>query len=695
MAEKFNVSIIFEAFDRASSVVRGLGSALSGFRSRISEIAKHYEKISGKMYDTGQTMTRNVSRPLARFGKNIFRTALDFETAMNSLQAKMLDIKGNIDQTSVDRLRAEAKRLGATTAFTAAQSAKAMKELAASGLNVNEVLTTTSQTLQLAQGGELAMADAARYAVNILNSMGLRAGDIKKNFGEITKVLAVAANQSTADVSHIASAFTKASGTARGLGLDVYQLGAMFSKMANMGERGTIAGTLLYNAMLKMVNVTPKASKAFKDMGIDLKDFVTEGGKIKDFYGMLSKIAGEVDIKSITDASGKLLSTQELMAKKTAKVSSIFQAFGLRGGRAILALIAGGTKGLRKLTDDMKNPSKLMERMQQTMAKGLPGAVFLFKSALDGLMLTISESWLGKALESVLRKLTKFISYMIENHPQLISFVSVILAIVAAIGPLLMVLGFVGGKLSTLFIGFSYLGRILFGMGGIVRSIIPIFITLAKTIFFASAAMIKFGITTIAAGGPIVWIIVAIAALVAGIILLYRNWDALSNLWSKASLKMKAAIFIVMYPFILFFGWIIQLIQVVKLIQKHIDGFADTMKELANKIKSVGSSIKDIFFGIGEKTASLFKAAWEKAIVWLKTSLKAAAIEYVKWWSGYKVFELAKKKISASVSSSSKVDVNINVKSQGGSQSTIQSVHKTAGKNTRVKVNNSSMGKTR
>jgi TP901 family phage tail tape measure protein len=343
-------------------------------------------------------------------------------------------------------LREQAKELGATTQFSATQASEAMTFLAMAGLNVQDVMKAMPGTLQLAAAGGLDLAAAADIATNVLTAMGMKVEELSR----VNDVLALAQAKSNTNVSQLAEAFRPVASTASMLGFEIEEVTALLGKLADVGEKGSAAGTQLRFALLQIVNPTNKARNAFSELGINIEEFTTEDGKIKDF----TKLIG-------------------ILGERGATATQLYKMFGQRGARAIAALLKSGKPAIEELTEKLKNAEGTAAKMAKTMQKGLPGAVNAVKSAFEAVQIAIAESGIGEAFTDFLNFIARLLRGIAKLNPIILKMVSIFAGLVAVAGPLLVVIslaikGFFAMKAALLVLSPAFLsmaGSILLIIG--------------------------------------------------------------------------------------------------------------------------------------------------------------------------------------------------------------------------------------
>lgn len=388
----YDIRVIFQAIDKLTPTLKKLNA---GF----GQMNKKWDMAGKRMKEVGRTMTTRISLPLALIGLNAGRVAIGFDDSMRKVQAVT---RATGEQFSL--LRERALELGAETRFRASEAAEGMTFLAMAGLDVKQVYDAIGPSLQLAAAGGISLAEAADHATNIMTAMSLKVSDLNR----INDVLAESAASANLNVLEMAEAMRPVAGTASSMGIELEDLAAMIAKMADSGEKGSIAGTLLRNALLK---------------------FIKDGGDVKKFF------------KELEMLKSKDMST-------TQKTIMIQEKFGERGARAIQALLKPG-KNLDEFSRQLKNSHGAGKKMAETMEKGIGGAFRKFLSKMETVNIKIGEM-LVPILLKLADKLKAVFDWFLKLSPGMQKVIVVSGLIFAALGPVLIILGHVTLALQAL-----------------------------------------------------------------------------------------------------------------------------------------------------------------------------------------------------------------------------------------------------
>lgn len=177
----------------------------------------------------------------------------NFGQAMSAVEAI-----ANSNTSEMAALTAEAKELGATTKFTAQQSANAMEYMAMAGWDAREMLNGMDGVINLAAAAGEDLAQVSDIVTDNLSAFGLKASDT----AHFADVLAAAAANSNTNISIMGETFKSSSSVAGALGYSVEDVAVMVGLMANNAVKGSRAGTALrniFNGLLGGVTLTAEA----------------------------------------------------------------------------------------------------------------------------------------------------------------------------------------------------------------------------------------------------------------------------------------------------------------------------------------------------------------------------------------------------------------------------------------------------
>lgn len=297
-----------------------------------------------------------------------------FGESMNTLRA----ITGATGE-QYEKLEEQARTLGATTRYSAQQSADAQSYLARAGFDVNQTLAATPQILSLATAGQLDLARAADISSNVLGQFNLQVGDLSR----VNDVLAKAANSSNTTVEQLATALKKAGPIANSANISLEQTSALISALSDNGLQGEIAGTGVLGFIRQLSNVTPAAADALAKYGLTVKDVSLETNS-------LSTVLHRLKAANFT-------------------TSDSFKIFASEAGPAAEVLAESADK-IDELTLAYENSAGTADAMARIIGQGLSNSIKTFNSVLSESVLQMGQGGLGKSFEFVIQQASGVIS---------------------------------------------------------------------------------------------------------------------------------------------------------------------------------------------------------------------------------------------------------------------------------------------
>jgi TP901 family phage tail tape measure protein len=473
----FDVSYIYRVVNKYSQPVRQMVVSTEAFRKKISQSQASLKKMSIELNRTSRRMAnfRTAVGTIGAVGavKSLISTTASLDDAMNKTQATVFGTTKLNDKQkeSLNRLRTEAMKWGAETQFSAVQVGEAMAELGMKGQKTTGILGLMPGVMNLAAAGQLTLADAAMISQDILGQFGEPVQKSKY----VVNLLAKAAANSSQSVTEIAAAMRNTGVQAKLSGQDVKQTTVLLMALAQKGERGSRAGTILMNMFKDLSKAPKKVMVGFKKLGINIDQFRNKStGQITDFIGLL-------DIMRKRGAAGKVVS----------------EMFNVRSAKALNLLLGTTNKQLAEFAATQNDATGAGAEMAKVLMQGLPGQIKLAESAFEGLKIAMLKEVLP-AVISVMKWMTNFISNLQKNNPTLLKWATISIMVAAAIGAIIVPLGIVVAAVSA---AMPVLGGLLF-------------------LFKAIALATPFGL-----------IATAVGAVIFGIIRLVKVWDKLVAAW--------------------------------------------------------------------------------------------------------------------------------------------------------------------
>lgn len=331
-----------------------------------SGIENGLKRISG-ICTTGLKATTavisGVSAALLGAGGYAIKVGSDFESAMSKVEA----ISG-ATEAQVNQLTEMAKKMGATTKFSATESAEAFQYMAMAGWKMADMLDGIEGIMNLAAASGEDLATTSDIVTDALTAFGMAASDS----AHFSDVLAAASSNANTDVAMLGESFKYVAPVAGAMNYSVEDVSKALGLMANASVKGSMAGTSLKTALSNLAAPTKNMREAMNKYGISLTD---SEGNMKSLDGVMQNLR-----ESLGD-----LSEQE----QTAAASAIFGKEAMSG---MLAIVNASEADYKKLSDAMASADGTAKKMADTMNDNLQGKIVLAKSAIEGLGIQFYET---------------------------------------------------------------------------------------------------------------------------------------------------------------------------------------------------------------------------------------------------------------------------------------------------------------
>lgn len=392
--------------DNASGKISGIRSMLDSISGKIHTVTVNVRQngglsglaskaggavsgvAGGMMMGTGMQMAG-----AAGIGFGVYdtvKTYMDFEAEMKRVQA----ISG-ASQGDFESLTAKAKEMGATTQFSATESAQALEYMAMAGWKTDEMLNGISGIMSLAAASGEDLGSVSDIVTDALTAFGLKASD-SAHFAD---VLAQAASNSNTNVGMMGYTFKYVAPIAGALKYSVEDVGVSIGLMANAGIKAEQAGTSLRAIMTRLVAPPKKAAKAMAALGLSVKN---ADGSMKPWNETMLELRAK--FAGLTDA------------EKTQMAASIAGQEAMSG---FLAMVNASDADFEKLTAAIGNADGAADHMAKTVNDNLKGDLKALSSTWEAFQLEFMEGKGSEGLRSFVQGIrddvAKFKTYVSDG----------------------------------------------------------------------------------------------------------------------------------------------------------------------------------------------------------------------------------------------------------------------------------------
>lgn len=569
---------------------------------------------------------------LTTFGKTalvaggLFSAAIGLAVSKAAEFEKKMDFFGAVSNSTAEQMakvRDMALELGRTSQFSASQIADAFVEMGKAGITAEQITGGMAQAIvNLASAADINLADATNIVTSQIQTYNLAAADAV----HVTDELAGAANASIVDVSDLGTSLKYVGGVAHALGISFDSTVDALSLLGKAGIKGSTAGTSLRQIMVSLAGGTSKAKDELKALGI-----ITEDGTNKFFNadGSAKSLAEVFQI--LQDHTRGLSQEQQLMAFRT--------IFNNRALAAAEILTKAGAAGFAEMNAEISKTTAAdvaAKRMDN-----LAGDIQKLKGNIDTLLIQAGTP-LQEFLRQVVQHVTRLVQAFGELSPQTQMIIFKAISITGILLTLVGVLGIFSGSVLKIMSATRIFAGALQVVLGLMR---------ALTIATAES-------TAAALTNPYVLLAVAIVALIAGLVILYKRSKAFQDFMNAIGRGIKTG-FLATVEFFksmpAFFAGVWKYIvdafdNGVAWIQRMWNSITSTISDAAastiNFFASIGKAVVDFFRAIPGAVSNAVSTGFNAlvaflarlpyyvgfAIGWILGRITRFALDIAKWF---------------------------------------------------------------
>lgn len=376
------------SMSKGTAAAGGLSTSLKGVQASAMAATGGIRAMTMALISSGVGAVVVAIGALTAGFISVTRKSMEFATEMSNLKA-VLGSGGTEDV--MKSLSDDAKRLGASTAFTSTQVAQLQTEFAKLGFTSNEILNVTEATLSLAAAAGVDLPEAAAVAGSTLRAFGLNSVETQR----VVDVMAKSFSTSSLDMEKFKESMKLVAPIAKSVKVPIEEASAALAVLANNGLSGSMAGTNLRRIMSDLAQKTGK-------------DFSTSMEIVKE------RLAGA------TSDAEKLAIAKEMVGDRA---------------KGALLILAEQNDVMKELTKSYEDAAGAADEMAETKLDNLQGDLTKLSSAWEGLMLTIEDG--EGVFTKIARGAIQFLTTAISNGVKEMQLFSLVLTHAGDIAPII------------------------------------------------------------------------------------------------------------------------------------------------------------------------------------------------------------------------------------------------------------------
>lgn len=381
------------------AVVANPGAFAQTAVATITKLENKVRSLSGTLQSTastlltlGATMGMPLYQGLKTFG--------EFDSQM-----RLIERITSSTTNQMNRLRDAANRVNEARPATLGDVSSGMLSLARMGLNADEIEKSILPVVNLdIATGANNLGSSAAIAAAAMRSFNLPAEDMAR----ITDILTAGANGSAQELIDLGEALKYASSTAAIAKEDLAEVVAMTGILANLGVKGSMAGTAIRNAFVRIA--LPEKQELLRSLGVET----------------INPMSG--DLRPMADIMLDYYKATRTMSnpQQIALADEIFGVRGMLGGIGL----SRSPEDLEKMINTVRNANGLANETADYMMQGPLGK---FQQLLGTLETGLNK--LGEAVAPIANKymedIIKKVKYLTEvwipaNHDTIESYTKLV-----------------------------------------------------------------------------------------------------------------------------------------------------------------------------------------------------------------------------------------------------------------------------
>jgi|13_taG_2_1085334.scaffolds.fasta_scaffold03019_5 TP901 family phage tail tape measure protein len=441
--QKLRVDIIGDA----SKLNRALNTASGKLQS-----------FGKKVTSVGQNLSMKLTLPLAIAGGAAIKMASDFDKSMTQIKTLV-----GIASDEVNQMGKVAIQMAKDTGVSAKDAADALFFITSAGLRGTDAMAVLEQSLKASAIGLGETKVVADLATSALNAYGIE----NLSAAQATDVLTASIREGKLEADSLSQSMGTVLPIASQLGVKFSEVGATFAAMSRTGTDAAMAATQIRGVLFALLKPTKQANDTLEQFGLSatgLRDKIKKDGLLATLK-LLTETFGDNE-----EAQGKVFANTRALS-------------------GVLDLMGNNLASTEQIFSRMNNTAGITAEAFTELEKS---ASFKLEKSLNDLSVAFTE--IGGVLLQTFLPLIQDISSLLVSlsnkfqslNPTVKKIIVVFTALVAAAGPLLILLGAMSSGAGLVASGFA--------------TALPILIKVAAAFKSLTIAMLSNPVGIIAAG---------------------------------------------------------------------------------------------------------------------------------------------------------------------------------------------------
>lgn len=583
--------------------------AINKLGSSADDIGSKFKDIGSKIMGVGAGLTAGLTAPIVAVGAalgGLVADAAKFHGSMN----EVFTLLPGISQQAMDDMTQQVQDFGVEFGRLPEETVPALYQALSSGVPQDNVFQFLEVATKAAEGGCTDLTVAVDGISSVVNAYG---SDVL-SAEQASDMMFTTVRLGKTNFEQLSAAIFNCTPTASALGVSFADVSAALATITLKGVPTSVATTQLRAMMLELGDATKGVGQVFQELaGKDLTTFISEGGNLQQALAMLETKAKESGLN----------------------INQMFSS--VEAGSASLNLAGESASVFADNIDAMKNSMGATQGAFDTMNSSLVDSwddllvVLQIKGqeigeALLPLAAIIMETFVNNvlpAIEGLLGALQGVFTWFSQLPGGIQLAVVAFFALLAAIGPVLVIVAAVVSAVGTLIPVVTAAGAAIMGLSAPIVAVIALVGVFIAFLVSVGTAVYQFVSTNEEAQGKIVqiWQMLqkAIEPIFNGLKAFWAAWGdeittIFSTAWEIIQIAFEATILNIMDGIIAF----------IALFTGDWDTFASSIKTIWDRSWAEMAAIVGL---IWSKMSPYFTELWSSINTWF-TSLVTDAISW-------------------------------------------------------------------
>lgn len=407
-----------------------VGTDITSFRRGMTEargmLLSFGSDISERMRVVGRNLTLGITVPTIAIGSAMLNTAVDFDAAMRNVASISEVVARDFARSSATVLE-----WGSSIRAGPIEAANALNTVMQAGFGINnfdEALRVAQIAAITAEAGMADLTTTTEALIAVLLSYQGTADDAAYYSDVLTRMVQVGVGT----MGEFGNAIAQVLPSAVTLGVEFSEIGGMMAYLTQRGFVVSRAATSLANAFNKMISPSEEMSRIWTELG------VSSGRELIQTFG---------GVRGALNAIFELARTSPDAARL---INQIYP--DERGRRAIQLAMADVEAYNQTISDFFADVTGSTARAHEQQMQSFAAQFDLLRSSVQRFAITIGNIILPEIMPFI-TQLTDSFNRLAELNPDLLRFGITLVAVAAALGPLIWLMGALltpGGMLVTL-----------------------------------------------------------------------------------------------------------------------------------------------------------------------------------------------------------------------------------------------------